>query len=104
MSSQYSILNQCLKLISQSHFKQIDKLEVEIQLIKLKRLLLNECVYEEVASKSFQKGWFETLLTITRKMCYGDVGNGASDLIEHLREMVKRLSSVSIYRAPYKMV
>ena len=44
MDHQYSIINQCLQLLKQSDMPTIKKLRVEIQLIQMKRLLLNEAI------------------------------------------------------------
>lgn len=42
MDQQYSITNDCLKLLKKSNLPTIKKLRIEIKLIKIKRHLLNE--------------------------------------------------------------
>lgn len=42
MTAQYSLVNQCLALLKQADMQPIKKLRIEIQLIQMKRLLLNE--------------------------------------------------------------
>lgn len=71
MEHQYSIINQCLQLLKQSDLPTIKKLRVEIQLIQMKRLLLNDALTSELMSDSCGEEVFEGLLNQMRRICRG---------------------------------
>jgi hypothetical protein len=77
MDLQYSIINQCLQLLKQSDLPTIKKLRVEIQLIQMKRLLLNDAIPTEVQSGSCSMEAFEELLTQMRRICAGSCDQSA---------------------------
>jgi hypothetical protein len=71
MDNQYRIINQCLQLLKQSEMPTIKKLRVEIQLIQMKRLLLNDSLPADVKIGPCGEDVFEGLLTQMRGICGG---------------------------------
>jgi hypothetical protein len=94
MDNQYRIINQCLQLLKQSDVPTIKKLRVEIQLIQMKRLLLNDALPNEVKCGSCGEEVFEGLLSQMRGIC-GGAGDGEalSDLMERIRGMLTILGA-----------
>ena len=92
MDHQYSIINQCLQLLKQSDMPTIKKLRVEIQLIQMKRLLLNDNLSNEIMHDSCGEDLFEGLLCQMRTIC-GDGGQGEAlaDLMERIGGMLATL-------------
>lgn len=72
MDQHYSIINQCLQLLKQSDIPTIKKLRVEIQLIQMKRLLLNDNMSREVMNRTCGEEVFERLLAKMRKIAKGN--------------------------------
>ena len=85
MDTQYRIINQCLQLLKQSDMPTIKKLRVEIQLIQMKRLLLNDALPHEVKCGSCGEDVFEGLLAQMRCICSG---NNDSDALTELMERI----------------
>ena len=71
MNEQYELTNQCLLLLEQSEMPSIEKLQIEIQLIKMKRLLLNENIPSEVKHRVCGERVFQELLCQIRGICQG---------------------------------
>ena len=93
MDQQYSIINQCLQLLKQSDMPTIKKLRVEIQLIQMKRLLLNENLTNDMVKNSCGEDVFEGLLSQMRRICGGGYeGEALSDLMERIGGMLTVLS------------
>lgn len=91
MDYQYSIVNQCLQLLKQSNLPTIKKLRVEIQLIQMKRLLLEE---DSKASVPACCGdiYFEGLLSQMGQICGGDYdGETLTDVMERMSGMLTSL-------------
>jgi hypothetical protein len=89
MDHQYSIINQCLQLLKQSDMPTIKKLRVEIQLIQMKRLLLNDSLARELKCGSCGDDVFEGLLCQMQRICGGNnEGDAVGDLMERLRGML----------------
>jgi hypothetical protein len=88
MDNQYRIINQCLQLLKQSDMPTIKKLRVEIQLIQMKRLLLNDALPNEVKCGSCGEDVFEGLLSQMRGICVG-----SSDT-EELGELMERIGGM----------
>jgi hypothetical protein len=98
MDNQYRIINQCLQLLKQSEMPTIKKLRVEIQLIQMKRLLLNDALPIEVKCGSCGEDVFEGLLSQMRCICGGTSdGEALTDLMERIGGM---LSSLGAEHAP----
>jgi len=92
MDHQYSIINQCLQLLKQSDMPTIKKLRVEIQLIQMKRLLLNDAISSEVMCGSCGEDVFEGLLCQMRGICGGNCeGDALSDLMSRIGGMLTDL-------------
>lgn len=92
MDHQYSIVNQCLQLLKQSDMPTIKKLRVEIQLIQMKRLLLNDNVPSEVLCGSCGEDVFEGLLFQMRGICGGNCeGEAVADLMNSIGGMLTAL-------------
>lgn len=92
MDHQYSIINQCLQLLKQSDMPTIKKLRVEIQLIQMKRLLLNDNLTNEIVRSSCGDDVFEGLLSQMRRICGGGYeGEALSDLMERIGGMLNVL-------------
>ncbi|HBG04189.1 MAG: hypothetical protein A2075_15970 [Geobacteraceae bacterium GWC2_58_44] len=92
MEHQYSIINQCLQLLKQSDMPTIKKLRVEIQLIQMKRLLLNDAISEEMVCGSSGEDVFEGLLCHMRKICRGNVeADALADLMNRIGGMLNVL-------------
>lgn len=92
MDQQYSIINQCLQLLKQSDMPTIKKLRVEIQLIQMKRLLLNESLPTDIIKGSCGEDVFEGLLHQMRRICGGGCeGEALSDLMERIGGMLSVL-------------
>jgi len=62
MDQQYSITNDCLKLLKKSNLPTIKKLRIEIKLIKIKRHLLNENISSTIKYGCCSKTIFNGLL------------------------------------------
>lgn len=89
MDYQYSIINQCLQLLKQSDMPTIKKLRVEIQLIQMKRLLLNEAIPKEAENGTCGEDEFEGLLTQMRRICGGNYeGEALSSLMDRIGGML----------------
>jgi hypothetical protein len=85
MDLQYSIINQCLQLLKQSDLPTIKKLRVEIQLIQMKRLLLNDAIPTEIQSGSCSMEACEQLLRQMRAICVGSCDQSAlSELMDQI--------------------
>jgi hypothetical protein len=94
MDNQYRIINQCLQLLKQSEIPTIKKLRVEIQLIQMKRLLLNDALPNEVKCGSCGEDVFEGLLNQMRTICGGNCdGEVLSDLMGRIGGMLTILGS-----------
>jgi hypothetical protein len=96
MDSQYSIINQCLQLLTQSDMPTIKKLRVEIQLLQMKRLLLNDAISNEIHCGTCGEE-FEGLLSLMRRICGGGwegggEGNALPELMDRLGGMLTVLS------------
>ena len=93
MDHQYSIVNQCLQLLKHSDMPTIKKLRVEIQLIQMKRLLLNDSASSEVMCRSCGDDVFEGLLCQMRGICGGNCeGEAVADLMNSIGGMLTVLS------------
>lgn len=89
MDRQYSIINQCLQLLKQSDMPTIKKLRVEIQLIQMKRLLLNDNIITDAVRDSGGEDVFEGLLAQMRRICGGGYeGEALSELMERIGGML----------------
>lgn len=94
MDNQYRIINQCLQLLKQSEMPTIKKLRVEIQLIQMKRLLLNDSLPSEIRRGSCGEEVFEGLLYQMRGLCgNGYDGEALSELMERIGGMLSILGS-----------
>ena len=94
MDNQYRIINQCLQLLKQSEIPTIKKLRVEIQLIQMKRLLLNDSLPSEVKCGSCGEDVFEGLLSQMRGLCSdGCDGEALNVLMERIGCMLAVLGS-----------
>jgi hypothetical protein len=92
MDQQYSIINQCLQLLKQSDLPTIKKLRVEIQLIQMKRLLLNDAMINEIKCGSCGEEMFEGLLSQMRGICSGSCeGDALTDLMDRIGGMLSVL-------------
>jgi hypothetical protein len=67
----YSILNECLRLISRSNITPIDKLKIETTLIRIKKLLLNGVPAHKIRCGCCGEDVFEGLLYQMRRICGG---------------------------------
>ncbi|WP_324081949.1 hypothetical protein [Geomonas sp.] len=89
MDYQYSIINQCLQLLKQSDMPTIKKLRVEIQLIQMKRLLLNEVVPKDAEGTLCGEDQFEGLLSQMRRICGGNCeGEALASLMDRIGGML----------------
>lgn len=89
MDQQYTIVNQCLQLLKQSDMPTIKRLRVEIQLIQMKRLLLNDAIPNDVKCGSCGKDVFEALLSQMRRICSESYeGEALSDLMDRIGGML----------------
>jgi hypothetical protein len=97
MDYQYIIVNQCLQLLKQSNLPTIKKLRVEIQLIQMKRLLLEEDEDTgKVNTGPFGESDFDGLLTQMGKICGGNYeGETLTDLMERMSGMLTVLGGQS---------
>jgi len=94
MDKQYHIINQCLALLKQSGMPTIKKLRVEIQLIQMKRLLLNDALPTEVRCGSCGEEVFEGLLNQMHGVCCGSCdGDALSQLMDRIGDMLTILGS-----------
>jgi hypothetical protein len=95
MENQYSIINQCLQLLKQSDLPTIKKLRVEIQLIQMKRLLLNDALTSEIMSDSCGEEVFEGLLNQMRRISRGSTeAEALADLMSRIGGMLSMLGGV----------
>lgn len=94
MDTQYRIINQCLQLLKQSEIPTIKKLRVEIQLIQMKRLLLNDSLPNEVKCGSCGEEVFEGLLHQMRGICSGSCdGEALTQLMDRIGGMLTILGA-----------
>jgi hypothetical protein len=94
MDTQYRIINQCLQLLKQSEMPTIKKLRVEIQLIQMKRLLLNDALPNEVKCGSCGEDVFEGLLNQMRGICSGNCdGEALTQLMDRIGGMLTILGT-----------
>jgi len=94
MDNQYRIVNQCLQLLKQSDLPTIKKLRVEIQLIQMKRLLLNDGISKEVRNGSCGDDVFVGLLCEMQKICDGNAdGEVLAELMDRMAGMLSVLGS-----------
>ena len=94
MDNQYRIINQCLALLKQSEMQTIKKLRVEIQLIQMKRLLLNDALPTEVKCGSCGEDVFEGLLSQMKGICGGNCdGEALTQLMDRIGGMLTMLGS-----------
>lgn len=99
MDKQYSIINQCLQLLKQSDMPTIKKLRVEIQLIQMKRLLLNDDIMSEITCGFGGEEMFEGLLGQMRRICGGGgEGYDVTDLMNRLGGMLSALGAAQASR------
>lgn len=92
MDHQYSIINQCLQLLKQSDMPTIKKLRVEIQLIQMKRLLLNDTLASDMSRNGCGDDVFEGLLSQMRRICCERYeGEALTDLMERIGGMLNVL-------------
>lgn len=95
MEHHYSIINQCLQLLKQSDLPTIKKLRVEIQLIQMKRLLLNDALTAEMMSDSCGEEVFEGLLNQMRRISRGSAeGDALADLMKRIGGALNALGGV----------
>jgi hypothetical protein len=97
MDYQYIIVNQCLQLLKQSNLPTIKKLRVEIQLIQMKRLLLeDDDLPGKVMYGSYGDSPFDGLLSQMGKICGGNYeGETLTDLMERMSGMLTVLGGQS---------
>jgi hypothetical protein len=88
MDYQYSIINQCLQLLKQSDMPTIKKLRVEIQLIQMKRLLLNEAIPKDPQGGGCGENEFEELLSQMRRICGNYEGDALNTLMDRIGGML----------------
>lgn len=88
MDQQYSVINQCLQLLKRCDLPTIKKLRVEIQLIQLKRLLLNEAISSEILLSSGGEEMFQGLLYQMQTI------NSGSAKADALAELMNQLSGM----------
>lgn len=88
MDQQYSVINQCLQLLKRCDLPTIKKLRVEIQLIQLKRLLLNDAISSEILLSSSGEEMFQGLL------CQMQTINSGSAKADALSELMNQLSGM----------
>ena len=92
MDSQYSIINQCLHLLKQSNIPTINRLRVEIQLIQMKRLLLNDAADPGGSCTFCGEEPFRDLLSDMRRVCGGGCeGEALAELTERINGMLAML-------------
>lgn len=92
MDHQYNIINQCLQLLKQSDIPTIKKLRVEIQLIQMKRLLLNQELSKSKLLESCGDAAFEGLLCQMRGISGGSAGSDAlADLMSSIGGILTQL-------------
>src|SRR5512146_2030408 len=93
MDHQYSIINQCLQLLKQSDIPTVKKLRVEIQLIQMKRLLLNDSILREIKNGPGSDELFQGLLNQMQRICCcgSSEGDAVTDLMERIRTMLTTL-------------
>lgn len=89
--NQYSILNECLQLISRSKIKTIDKLKIEATIIRVKKLLLNDVQRNEIQCGFCGEDVFEGLLYQMRRSCGGGC---EEDVLANSIERIGRILTV----------
>ena len=100
MDQHYSIINQCLQLLKQSDIPTIKKLRVEIQLIQMKRLLLNDAMSKEVMNRTCGEEVFDRLLAQMRVIARGNAE--PEDLTELMKCIAGMLSVLGGDQTPQR--
>jgi hypothetical protein len=94
MDNPYRIINQCLQLLKQSDMPTIKKLRIEIQLIQLKRVLLNDPEPGDLRCGSCGEDVFEGLLCQMRRICGGNCeGEALTELMDNIGGMLTVLGA-----------
>jgi hypothetical protein len=95
MGEPYSVINQCLLILKQSDLPITKKLHVEIQLIQMKRLLLNDAIPREGAPcRCCEEDMFKELLRQMQMVCKGDIEGGPlADLMDSIDGMLVTLGT-----------
>lgn len=83
MTPEYSIVNSCLQLLKQSDWSTIKKLQVEINLIKIKRHLLDENLPVAVKGGSYSEAVFKELLCQMNAIRDAEWGNDQFNPLLH---------------------
>lgn len=87
---EYTRINQCIELLKGSNLSTIKKLRIEIQLIQLKRHLLNDDFHVTV---SFGKVTLAEVLAEMTRICAGRYDGTLTDQIERLSWMLSTVGS-----------
>lgn len=86
MNRQYSLVNECLKLLREKEIDPIQKLRIDVQLIQLKGLLLVGEM-DDAAADSFMV----SLLAVCRNISKLDGGASASAAFDEVTGGLQRL-------------
>jgi hypothetical protein len=102
MNEQYNLINEGLLLLKQSDIPLVEKLQIEIQLIKMKRLLLSDAMPSEVTRMVCGEESFEALLSQIRGICAGDCQQNSLNLLnDRIEDMLTSLGGHTISVASF---
>jgi hypothetical protein len=88
MLKQYKVLTSCLSELKASNLPVIDKLKLEVQIIRLKRVLLDHEVAHGVLGVASSEQEFNDLYGHVRSACSSSSsGRGTDELSSHLHDI-----------------
>lgn len=88
MIPQYFIVKECLQILHERFLAPIDKLQIEVQLIKLKKVFLSDTFVYEVKCEAASENNFKALLDDI-KDCEG---RPVTEIVHNLVQLVKVLT------------
>lgn len=88
MLRQYRVLTSCLSELKASNLPAIDKLKLEIQIIRIKRVLLDQEVAHRVLGNANSERAFDDLHDQVRSVCSSGLSDrGTEELFSHLEAL-----------------
>jgi hypothetical protein len=92
MNKYYSTTKRCLEMLRKSSLQPVKKLRIELQLIEIKRLLLEETVVCELCKDEA----FEDLFLWMERICEGDCNRDVTaEFMEWLGSVMNMLAAAS---------
>lgn len=95
MLKQYYVVSRCIARIDVPHLSQVERIKLEIQLVRLKQLLLMDPVADRIRGMPQSEAEFERLFDQIEKSCSmcgtRDVSSRLLALVEYIKELIDDL-------------